>query len=214
MHRSIFPRLHVLKSCQKLEPEGKREWGRGRRRERCNRIITEDASLKGTAAGGPIWALHQQTHTSIATTTGSQYCLIMADKDECISSQSTSCPILIQRVLNTPHALYFINVCAVPFLVSLVFAAASLSHCKGKSQNVHIYCRYVVTMWESAAVLSVFTTAANRPPLPPLPLLVWPPECGCSFPVKGRRSCSQTFITCSYIYEIAYSKKYASFLHK
>lgn len=45
------------------------------------------------------------THTSIVTTTGSQCCLIMADKDGCISSQSTLCPILIQCVPNTPHAV-------------------------------------------------------------------------------------------------------------
>lgn len=44
-------------------------------------------------------------HTSIATTTGSQCCLIMADKDGCISSQSTLCPILIQSVPNTPHTV-------------------------------------------------------------------------------------------------------------
>lgn len=98
-------------TCLKVLPEvrarGKeREGGSDRRRERCNRIITQDTSLKGTAVGGPIWALHQQTHTSIATTTGSQFCLIIADKDECISSQSTLCPILIQCVPNTPHALY------------------------------------------------------------------------------------------------------------
>lgn len=33
-----------------------------KKRER-NRIITRDTSLKGTAGGGPIWALHQQAHT-------------------------------------------------------------------------------------------------------------------------------------------------------
>lgn len=33
-----------------------------KKRER-NRIITRDTSLKGTAVGGPIWALHQQAHT-------------------------------------------------------------------------------------------------------------------------------------------------------
>lgn len=56
---------HILKSCQKLEPEGKEGWvgGRDRGIERCNRIITQDTSLKGTAVGGPIWALHQQAHT-------------------------------------------------------------------------------------------------------------------------------------------------------
>lgn len=45
------------------------------------------------------------THTSIAATTGSQCCLIIADKDGCISSQSTLCPILIQCVPNSPHAV-------------------------------------------------------------------------------------------------------------
>lgn len=92
---------HVLKSCQKLEPEGDREGRRDRRRERCNRIITQGTSLKGTAAGGPIWALHQQTHTSIATTTGSQCCLIMADKDECISSQ-----LLVQSFRCVPTTVF------------------------------------------------------------------------------------------------------------
>lgn len=45
------------------------------------------------------------THTSIATTTGSQSCLIMADKDGCISSQSTLRPILIQSLPNTLHTI-------------------------------------------------------------------------------------------------------------
>lgn len=61
-------------TCLKVLPEvrarGKeREQASDRGRERCNRIITQDSSLKGTAAGGPIWALHQQTHASIATST-------------------------------------------------------------------------------------------------------------------------------------------------
>lgn len=98
MQGALFlPRYrHVLKSsCQKLEPEG--ELGLNER-ERCNRIITQGTSLKGTAAGGPIWALHQQTHTSIATTTGSQCCLIMGDKDECLSSQ-----LFVQSFLVCPY---------------------------------------------------------------------------------------------------------------
>lgn len=64
-----------------------------KRRKRYNRIITQDTSLKGTAVGGPIWALHQQAHTSIATATGSQRTQIVAGKDGCISSQSTLCPV-------------------------------------------------------------------------------------------------------------------------
>lgn len=54
MHYSVFlPSLQrVLKSCRKLEPEGRR-----------------DASLKGTAPGGPIWALHQQAQAATATST-------------------------------------------------------------------------------------------------------------------------------------------------
>lgn len=77
-HLKVFPEVSAR---GRVGREGEREEGR------CNRIITQGTSLKGTAAGGPIWALHPQTHTSIATTTGSECCLIMADRDECISSQ-------------------------------------------------------------------------------------------------------------------------------
>lgn len=71
------------------------------------------------------------THTSIATTTGSQSCLIMADKDGCISSQSTLCPILIQPLPNTVHTIdpfprkLFLWDLQVFFSVSPLF---SLSH--------------------------------------------------------------------------------------
>ena len=79
------------------------------------------------------------THTSIATTTGSQSCLIMADKDGFISSQSTSCPILIQSLPNTLHTidpfprklflwdLQVFSQCLhfSPYLIFSVFVAAS-----------------------------------------------------------------------------------------
>lgn len=142
--------LHISPTCLKVLPEvsargEETEGGRDGGTERCNRIITQDTSLKGTAVGGPIWALHQQTHTSIATATRSQCCLIMADKDECISSQSTLCPILIQWVPNTPHALYlfpqkgssgviqiFLNLSAPPnshlFCLFLLLSPVSVNH--------------------------------------------------------------------------------------
>lgn len=64
LHISIQP-----PTCLKVLPEV-RAWGRERgrdrrRKERCNRIITQDTSLKGTAVGGPIWALYQQAHTHL-----------------------------------------------------------------------------------------------------------------------------------------------------
>lgn len=36
----------------------------------------------------------------------SRCCLITADRDKCISSQSTLCPVFTQRVPNTPHDPY------------------------------------------------------------------------------------------------------------
>lgn len=60
--------LHISPPCLKVLPEvsargEETEGGRDGGRERCNRIITQDTSLKGTAVRGPIWALHQHTHT-------------------------------------------------------------------------------------------------------------------------------------------------------
>lgn len=98
--RLIFTELPSrLKVLPEVRGSPRESWerARDRRRERCNRIITQGTSLKGTAAGGPIWALHQRAHTSVATTTGSQCCLIMADKDECtvfrLNFLSNSCRV-------------------------------------------------------------------------------------------------------------------------
>ncbi len=104
------------------------------------------------------------THTSIATTTGSQCCLIMADKDGCISSQSTLCPILIQSVPNTPH-----TVAAFPHKpfsrVLQVFHMLGCTPISPLSSFSHLFCLAVYyctnakntgcaptgVLWESAA---------------------------------------------------------------
>lgn len=61
LHISAEPPTR-LKVLPEVRARGKEREGEIRRRERCNRIITPDTSLKGTAVGGPIWALHQ-AHT-------------------------------------------------------------------------------------------------------------------------------------------------------